>query len=79
MEYTGEEIAQILTETITESAKDIMNLEDRRPLIALAAKTMFAILESLSGADGESQGRDLHVIICRDAVLERLEEGRVGE
>lgn len=79
MEYTGEEIAQILTETITESAKDIMNLEDRRPLIALAAKTMFAILESLSGADGESQGRDLHVVICRDAVLERLEEGRVGE
>ena len=79
MKYTGEEIAQILTETITESAKDIMNLEDRRPLIALAAKTMFAILESLSGADGESQGRDLHVIICRDAVLERLEEGRVGE
>jgi hypothetical protein len=74
MKYTAEEIAQIISETISESAKDIVNLEDRRPLVSLAAKTMFKILEELSGVSDEDTqvGRDIKVLAMSNLCIEKL-------
>jgi len=77
MKYTPHEIALIIEETLTESAADLMNLPDRRPLVHLAAKTMFSVLESLSGVefpDSQLTSRDIKARACTIDVLHKLKE-----
>jgi hypothetical protein len=75
MKYTHSEIANIIEETLFESAKDIIDLENRRPLISLAVKTMYKVMERLSGIrDDESQinSRDVMTLLCAEQVVNKL-------
>ncbi len=77
MIFTPGEITSIIAETLTESAKDIMNLEDRRPIVSLAAKTMFAVIEQMSGVerqDSQIKSRDVMVLACSQAAIQKLEK-----
>ena len=52
---TGVDIVEIITETITESAKDFMSMEDRRPMVHMVASLAFDLFKTVrDGIDFES-------------------------
>ncbi len=81
---TGEEIVGIITETLDESAKDIMNLEERRPLVHFAVSLAFDFISTL-GKDGidfdssvpfEGDSRNLKRAYILNQCIKKLEECR---
>jgi len=53
VKYKLDEIVEIVTETLEETAKDLLNLEDRRPAIHLTIKSMYALLKCIEADEIE--------------------------
>lgn len=58
MEYRVDEIVQIAVETVEESIKDAMDLENRRPVIHQTATLIFDIIDALARRGDKVPGMD---------------------